>query len=423
MNMRTAVCSIAATLMLASTGFAGEVDGLANLLAEKGIISYGDAQQLMTESKETSRSLIAQGKHETLPYWIQNISMKGDLRLRHQVDWAATGNTARERERLRLRLGFDTRVAENLKAGFGLATGSEKNADITVSTVTGKGTGTSILDAEPTSTNHTFGNGFAKAMLMVDFAYLEYTPFPWLKVTGGKMKSGTPLWQTTDLQWDTDINPDGVAVNAGKKFGPVDTFVNASWLTINELNSATLNNPEAYIVQPGASYDITSNINVKGAVSFQQFNVNGKDTGYYGTPAYDYAVTGESFNIGLKELLFGYSVNVFGDFITNGDSKPTSDKAANAYGLKVGNEKINGFGDWQATYLQRRLENCSWLNKLGDSDTYGGAVNTSGMEMILAFGLTSSAQLNLDYYNIDLINGATKTTPKSLIQCDVVYKF
>lgn len=428
MKVKRVVAGVVVAMMVSAVGFASEVDSLANLLAEKGIINYGEAQQVMTETKEASRSLIAQGKHDTLPYWIQNISMKGDLRLRHQIDWAVTGNTVRERERLRLRTGFDTRISENLKAGFGLATGSEKNLDagaVTVSTKTGSGTatGTTIIDAEPTSTNHTFGNGFAKAMLMVDYAYLEYTPYSWAKVTGGKMKSGTQLWQTTDLQWDTDINPDGLAVNFTKTFGKVDTFLNASYLVVNELNSATQDNPDMTIIQPGASYNITDTINAKAAVAFEQFNVNGKYTGYYGTPAFDYCITAPSVNLAFKELLLGYSVNVFGDFTNNSDSKATTDTMGSAYGVKVGNEKIAGFGDWQATYLSRRLEANAWLNKLGDSDTYGGAVNTQGMEAIVSVGLTSATTLIFDYYSMDLIKNSTLLTPKTLLQCDVVYKF
>lgn len=425
MNVKKVGFFLTAALMAATAAHASEADILANLLAEKGVITFGEAQQVVTETNETSRALVAQGKQSTLPQWIQNISMKGDLRLRHQVDWSSTNN--RERERLRLRTGFETRIADNLKAGFGLATGSEKNSDtsISVSSSTHKGTasGTGIIDAEPTSTNHTFSNGFAKAMLMVDYAYLEYAPYAWMTVTGGKMKSGTQLWQTTDLQWDTDINPDGVAVNLSKDFGPVKSFVNASWLIFNELNDATKNNPDMTIVQPGVSFNFTPMIAFKGALAFEQMNVNGKNTGYYGTPSFDYNIMAPSVQIAFKEIFMGYSVSMFGDMVTNNDDKATKDTAGSAYGIQFGHEKVAEWGTWQGKFISRRLEQNAWLNKLGDSDSYGGAVNAEGFEAIVTLGLTKAASLALDYYSMDAINGATSKTPKTLLQCDLVYKF
>ena len=114
MNVKKVGFFLTAALMAATAAHASEADILANLLAEKGVITFGEAQQVVTETNETSRALVAQGKQSTLPQWIQNISMKGDLRLRHQVDWSSTNN--RERERLRLRTGFETRIADNLKA-------------------------------------------------------------------------------------------------------------------------------------------------------------------------------------------------------------------------------------------------------------------------------------------------------------------
>jgi hypothetical protein len=423
---------MAVLLMLSATiAYAGEIDILINNLAEKGIITYGEAQQLMTEGKETARKDLANAQVVTLPQWIQNISLKGDLRLRLQNDWAASAANTRTRERLRLRLGFDTRVVENLKAGFGLATGSEKLLSGTVSDgtvasgkVTGQtATGGSIIDAEPTSTNHTFSNGFAKAMLMVDYAFLEYTPVSWLKVTGGKMKSGTPSWQASDLKWDTDINPDGIAVNLSKDFGNVNVFLNGAWLIFNELNSATLNNPDAYVGQPGVNVKIGDKYNVKAAVAFEDLNVNGKNTGYYGTPAFDYICMNPSVELSAKELVGPFSMAIFSDMISNSDSKPTSDKNGSSYGLRFGNEKVQEFGNWQIVYMARRIETNAWLNTLGDSDAFGGANNSSGYEAILAYGLTKSATLNIDYYSMDKIVGATATTPKSLIQFDVVYKF
>lgn len=405
---------VASVIMFAASCsvFASETNMLINKLAEKGVITYGEAQEIASEGKEEARKDLARGTIDTIPQWIQNLSLKGDLRLRHQNDWASSAANVRSRERLRLRVGLETRASENLKAGFGFATGAESVS------------GTSVVDAEPTSTNYTFSNGFAKPMLMVDYAFLEYTPISWLKVTGGKMKSGVQRWQASDLLWDTDINPNGIALTASQDFGDINLFMTGGWLVFNELNSATLNNPDAYIAQPGMSVKLAEGkYIVKAALAYEQLNVNGKNTGYYGTPAFDYICFNPSIEVSAKELVGPYSLALFSDMVNNADKKITSDNAGGSYGFRFGSEKIHEFGNWQFVLMQRGLGANAWLNKLGDSDAYGGAVNSTGYEAIVTYGLTKTASIGVDYYQMDKIAGATATTTKSLVQVDVVYKF
>ncbi|MCX5781389.1 MAG: putative porin [Elusimicrobia bacterium] len=407
-------------LMSNKVSFASEIDMLVNKLAEKNLITYGEAQQIITESKETVRKEIAMGKAETMPAWIQNLSIKGDLRLRHQVDWDSSKSYARIRERLRLRTGFETRVVENVKAGFGIATGSESTDLVTSTSST---SGYAISDAECTSTNHTFA-GLGKAMLMVDYAYLQYEPVSWITITGGKMKSGTEVWNTTDLLWDTDINPDGVAVNVNKSINEkLGILLNGSWLAFGE-KSSTLNAPDAYIIQPGVSYMPASNISIKAAYAVQSLNVNGKKiSSFLGTPAFDYNASNISLEAKMSDVYAGYCVKLYGDTVSNGDSKVTKDKEGHVYGIKIGDDKVSEFGKWELVYLDRYMETNAWLSKLEDSDSYGGVTNQKGYEIIFNMGLTKSLVLGIDYYSMDKITGATKTTPKQLAQVDMVYKF
>ena len=112
-----------------------------------------------------------------------------------------------------------------------------------------------------------------------------------------------------------------------------------------------------------------------------------------------------------------------GDRVTNGDSAVTTDNAGSAYGVQFGADKIKSFGQWQIKALSRRLEQNAWVNKLGDSDAYGGAVNSEGTEVVLKIGLAKRCTLGVDYYSMNRINGANATSKTSLIQTDVVYKF
>ena len=159
------------------------------------------------------------GVPAALPDWVRRFSFYGDIRLRLQGDFHSSNNppigTAfvdwnevnenggfsdsflnttedRTRARLRLRLGANARVTDDLKAGIRIATGSVGN---------------------PVSTNQTMGNYFGSNELVLDRAYLQYDAqtaydFAWLTLWGGRMPQP---WFTTELVWDKDVNPDGFA--------------------------------------------------------------------------------------------------------------------------------------------------------------------------------------------------------------------
>ena len=89
----------------------------------------------------------------------------------------------RSRYRYRLRLGADVTLGEHWFAGFALESG--QTAD---------------------SGNQTFSNGFDDYNIFISKAFLGWKN-DWLNVTIGKLKN--PFY-TTDLVWDSDINPAGV---------------------------------------------------------------------------------------------------------------------------------------------------------------------------------------------------------------------
>lgn len=396
-----------------SVAVASDIDNLANKLAEKGIITYGEAQQLVTESKEDYRKQIAQGKAATLPAWIQNLSMKGDLRLRNQMDWPG----ARNRTRLRLRTGFETRIVDGIKAGFGLATGALK------STAGTGGSATDVGDTEPRSTNYTFQNEFSKPTIMIDYAYLEYTPFGWLKMTGGKMKN--PVWSPTDNLWDSDINPDGITAKMSYDITPsLNVSFTPSYFIIDEINSTTINDPDAYIAQPAVAWAVNESIDLKAAVAYQVFNVKGKaitSAGNSTAYATDFVCLSPALQVNVKNVMGGYALSLFGDTVSNSADGVTTAKNGYSAGIQFGDAKVAGPGQWSAKYIQRSLEANAFPNRFPDSDAYGGATNAQGYEAIIEMGLTRSATLVCDYYDMDVITGVS--APKSLLQVDIVYKF
>ena len=165
---------------------------------EKGVLTAGEAQQIGTETKEQVKKEIAEGKFSSLPQWIQNTKLKGDLRLRFQnLHEKNAGDISKDTTigRVRMRLGLDSKVNDKLKVGVGIATNA---------------------DGDPRSTNISFGakdgGDSSKMGIRLDYAYAKYDPTPWLTLAGGKMLLPDVLWEPTDLIWDTDITPEGLSL-------------------------------------------------------------------------------------------------------------------------------------------------------------------------------------------------------------------
>jgi len=89
--------------------YAGEIDLLLQKLVDKGVLTGAEAQQVKIETQEQVKKDIATGKSASLPAWVQNIKLKGDLRLRYQTKVEKTANDASKDTnigRVRLRLGL-----------------------------------------------------------------------------------------------------------------------------------------------------------------------------------------------------------------------------------------------------------------------------------------------------------------------------
>jgi len=388
-----------------------EIGSLANLLAEKGIITYGEAQTLTTESKEEERMKLASGKSELVPAWVQNMTFKGDLRIRTQYDWDSS-NKARLRERLRLRLGVETRPVEKVQIGFGLATGS-----LGVS-------GSDVKDKEASSTNHTF-EYMNKAPLFVDYAYIQYDPYEWVTVRGGKVKSQTHVWNTSDLIWDGDYNPDGLNTALKTDLSESTKFsANAGWYTFGEGKQEKML-ADAYIVQPIIEFTHNS-VKAKFGLAYQQFNFAGRTNAGTGLiKNYDFRIINPSISVDFAEVFqSSYNLGIFGDFAHNTQNnlpKVNGKDAVTAYlaGASFGHAKLDKIGTWQIKGMYRYEELYSIPEGLGDSDAYGGKAG-KGYEFIASFGLTKALSFGIDYYQMTDIDG---NVPKSLCQFDFVYKF
>src|SRR6266404_1713317 len=118
-------------------------------------------------------------------------SFSGDMRVRDEpfIGGPTNQSQVRNRERFRLRFNVNAKFNDDISGGFSLASGDLN---------------------DPISTNQTDIQFYARKPIAIDRAFITYTPhqFKPLLFTGGKI--AYPFYRT-ELTWDNDLNPEGVA--------------------------------------------------------------------------------------------------------------------------------------------------------------------------------------------------------------------
>ena len=155
-------------------------DASAALLETKGSV---------TKSEQTTAKKL-QGVEASLKK-IGPFNFSGDFRLRDEPFFGGPSDQSqvRNRERFRLRVNATAKLNDDINGGFTLASG-----DIN----------------DPISTNQTTNQFYTRKSIAIDKAFVNYNPHQVkpLTLTGGKFAYP---WYNTELTWDKDLNPEGLA--------------------------------------------------------------------------------------------------------------------------------------------------------------------------------------------------------------------
>ena len=174
---------------------AGDNAGLLKKLVEKGIISEGEAAVLAEEANSEF--------NESMPSWVQSLTLKGDLRLRydHTHDNPSGLGGAEDRWRYRFRFGGTANMQNGVKTGFRLASG-----------------GTSDIG----STNKTMDGGFARDDFYLDQAWAQMDVSGVTMIGGKNPNFEKTGWFVSKALFDGDITPEGFELHYSTESGSTD---------------------------------------------------------------------------------------------------------------------------------------------------------------------------------------------------------
>lgn len=429
--MRKLLTFFMAGLMLMSAcspaARAGEMEVLVSKLVEKGILTPNEGQLIMTEAKQEVAKELAIGQASTAPEWTQKIKVKGDVRMRTQTDWGKDLGRAnsRVRQRMRARVGVDGKLNEQLSGGVRIASGNDNKAN---------------------STNQTLEDDFSKKPVWIDQMYMLWSPkmdprIGDAKIWGGKFTN--PL-VTTEVMWDNDINPEGMAVQYNsptflEETVPTNLFFNGGMFWIDEASGWEAD-PLMWVGQAGFTsmvYDEWES-QFTGALAYYNLtNTLQKD----GIPFRSWTNTGWQFqDVDLILMLdnkrfMGLEVpwGLYTDYVVNVAS---SNQDAYLLGAYLGYKSPKNAGEWKMWTEWRLLDINSVFDALPDSDFFGfklngtpveGGTNAKGINLGVQYALWKDAVLNLEYYYSTPIevqySGAYEDSPRQLLQVDMNIKF
>ncbi len=181
-------------------------DALLNTLIKKGIISEQEAKDIKSEAgKETQKQFNQTFSEKTgMAGWITGYKLYGDFRGRFEENYADNSlYTARERYRLRLRLGLNVSMLDNFDVGLRLSTGNPQT----------RAQNGALVGGQSITANQDFNNLETRKFIWLDAAYGRWTPIKndrWT-VSGTIGKMDNPF-QLSNMVWDYDIDPEGAAL-------------------------------------------------------------------------------------------------------------------------------------------------------------------------------------------------------------------
>ncbi|SED14303.1 Putative porin [Pseudomonas saponiphila] len=436
-STKTAAALCGGLLLAMSVPASAAVDAkLLDMLKANGSISQAQYMELQAElakdqkaqqiaqqaQQETNEQVAAAAKkaNELSAFdqklaWAAKTQFKGDVRIRQEtvkIDGEANnGGRDKDRQRIRARLGAYSEINPQVDTGIRIATGGGDDAR---------------------STNQDMDNYFDKKQIWLDLGYIDYHPdaVKNLHVIGGKMLQ--PWVSMGDVIWDSDINPEGLAVTykyplggSAELFGSLGNYslkdnVDGEGVQFRHDLRLTAG-------QLGSRFAITDNLKltVGGSVYAYQNDKDSRCTGT-STPC-ALAVNGNSADNQFR-LYEGFSqidigglpmpLSFYGQYVKNNDAVNDQDTAW----LLGAKSKVFGFN---LDYNYRDVQRNAVVGAFTDSDFANGTTGSRGHKFKVGYDIDKNFALGATYFltKADYSSRTQRDANTNTLQLDAEAKF
>lgn len=457
-----AACAIG----LASTAKATDTTReLINLLRVKGDITEEQYQALLSQLEEDDKAKAKTGAAKTWPDWLDRFSLFGDLRVRGE-GFFQNDVTARDRFRIRARLGVTAKASDELEGSLRLVTGDP---------------------GDPISTNQTMSELFSKKPVDFDWAFLNVKPWstfgwdrPYLTVVAGKMplngimilpgnkekkiadRKFDPAWRPaaimgSELVFDDDLAPEGFSENVAA-FEATQGVIRKFSLTTNQWSVKELSSgADAWIFSGQGLADLSVSPTVKLTFGLADYYVSGanriateantsssifitntvvlkdgtKAGGTQVKPKPEnpiarftggFNMINPSLQLAIDTGMPSWPVAVMADYVVNTEANGDDDSGW-ALGAGIGQTKEAGDLAFSAAY--EYLETDAVVSAFSGSDMGKGGTNVKGPYVKIEWVPLKSLTLSGKNYFVTYIDPpAGKANPTlNRLQVDAQYKF
>ncbi|MGE8066312.1 putative porin [Pseudomonas sp. NPDC089569] len=350
--------------------------------------------------------------------WAAKTQFKGDVRFRQETvqNDGVPNNKDQNRQRIRARLGAYSEINPQVDTGIRVATGSND---------------------DPRSTNQDLNNYFDKKQIWLDQGYIDYHPdaIKNLHLVGGKMPQ---QWVSMgDIIWDSDINPEGLAVTYKYPLsGSTELFGSAGHYTLKDNVDGEgvqfKHDLRLYAGQLGARFAITDSMKMTLGGSIYSYDNDSSSacptSGTVTTPcalAINGNSPGETFKLyeGFGQLDFSnlpVPLSLYGQYVNNTDASNNQDTGWLA-GVK---SKIYGFN---LDYNYRDVQRNAVVGAFTDSDFANGFTGSRGSKLKVSYDIDKNFALGATYFmaTSDQTNASInkKDSDINTLQLDAEAKF
>ncbi len=412
-----------------------ELQELHRQLDQQKAIGQATQKQVEQTAEETKTATAEAKKAVSLPDWLSRTTVFGDVRYRHegfyhQPHKAKQVIGARNRERIRARLGVKVAFSDEISATIRGATGDPNN---------------------PTSYNETLTGGFTRKHFNLDWAFLTFTPGasfgirPGIaSITAGKFPN--PIFRVGQLVFDDDLAPEGTSETfalLSQPMGALDQVkVHALQWTFNEVSNGEDGwmfggqvNPSMHFgnlqLEAGLGHywwlnadQIAQALNTNTALINTNLlttqTVGGKTTvtGYQGAFNQSNATLAATW----PNLIGTQPLKAFTDYIYNWEAA-TDDAHGVMAGLTLGQTKTRG--DWSVTGYWEHIGQEATISSFNYDDFGTGGTNLEGPVAEINYQLLNPLTVTVRSHFTNFINRPAGMTNPTLtrLQLDAQVKF